>query len=103
MAKYNIQWTGFAIESLEQIESHITKEAKSKRPATKLINKIFKEVDLLQTNPLSFQEEPYLKEKGMSARYLIIGMYKVIYIITDSTVNITDVFNCSQHQSKINS
>lgn len=102
MAKYNIQWTGFAINSLEQIETHITNEAKSKIPATKLINKIFKEVDLLQTNPFSFQEEPYLKEKGMSARYIIVGMYKIIYVIDGMTVSVTDVFNCSQHQSKIN-
>ena len=102
MGKYKLDWTDLAFEGLDEIHSFITKQAQSEVPANKVLKRIFKRVDVLKTNPLSFQEEPFLKEKGLSARYLVVGMYKVIYVIKDKTVIITDVFNTYQHPSEIN-
>jgi|APGre2960657468_1045069.scaffolds.fasta_scaffold31776_2 plasmid stabilization system protein ParE len=101
-AKYKLDWTDLAFEALEEIYEFITEQAQSEAPAKKVVKRIFKSTDILKTNPLSFQEEPFLKEKGMSARYLVVGMYKIIYVIKGKNVIITDVFNCHQHPSEIN-
>ncbi len=102
MGKFTIDWTNFALNSLENIHFFISKKAQSVVPANKLVKKIFKSVDILKTNPTSFQEEPFLKGKGLSARYLVVGMYKVIYVIKNKNIIITDVFNTSQHPSEMN-
>ena len=74
----------------------------SKEQTLKVVKKIFKSAEILKTNPTSFQEEPFLKEKGLSARYLVVSMYKVIYVVKGKTVTITDVFNTNQHPSEMN-
>jgi plasmid stabilization system protein ParE len=102
MGKYAIDWTDLAFEALENIHSFITEQAQSKVPADKLVKRIFKSTDILKTNPLSFQEEQFLKEKGLSARYLVVGMYKIIYVVNGKSVIITDVFNTYQHPSEMN-
>lgn len=101
MKKFKIQWTNFAIKSIGNIKEYITNESKSITPANKLINKIFKKIEILETNPYSFQEEPFLKDKDISARYIVVNKIKIIYVINNDTVTITDVFNSKQHQSKI--
>ena len=78
------------------------KAATKKKAAKKVVKKIFKSAEILKTNPTSFQEEPFLKEKGLSARYLVVSMYKVIYVVKGKTVTITDVFNTNQHPSEMN-
>ncbi len=100
--KYKLDWTDLAFEALEEIHDFIIQQAQSEIPAKKVVKKIFKSAEILKTNPLSFQEEPFLKEKGLSARYLVVGMYKIIYVIKGKTVIITDVFNTYQHPSEIN-
>lgn len=102
MGKFTLEWTDLALQALEDIQSFITKQAQSEAPAKKVVRKIFKSAEILKTNPTSFQEEPFLKEKGLSARYLVVSMYKVIYIVKGKTVTITDVFNTNQHPSEMN-
>ena len=102
MGKFTLDWTDLALEALEEIHDFITKQAQSEAPAKKVVKKIFKSAEILKTNPSSFQEETYLKEKGWSARYLVVGMYKVIYVVKGKTVIITDVFNTYQHPSEMN-
>jgi plasmid stabilization system protein ParE len=102
MGKFTLEWTDLALQALEDIQSFITKQAQSEAPAKKVVKKIFKSAEILKTNPTSFQEEPFLKEKGLSARYLVVSMYKVIYVVKGKTVTITDVFNTNQHPSEMN-
>jgi len=102
MGKFTLEWTDLALEALEDIQNFITKQAQSESPAKKVVRKIFKSTEILKTNPTSFQEEPFLKEKGLSARYLVVSMYKVIYVVKGKTVTITDVFNTNQHPSEMN-
>ena len=102
MGKFTLEWTDLALQALEDIQSFITKQAQSEAPAKKVVKKIFKGAEILKTNPTSFQEEPFLKEKGLSARYLVVSMYKVIYVVKGKTVTITDVFNTNQHPSEMN-
>ncbi len=102
MGKFTLEWTDLALQALEDIQNFITEQAQSEAPAKKVVKKIFKSAEILKTNPASFQEEPFLKEKGLSARYLVVSMYKVIYVVKGKTVTITDVFNTNQHPSEMN-
>lgn len=101
METYQIVWTSFAINELNKIHAYIAEKAKSNIPADNVVERIFNKVDSLAHSPEAFQEEPFLKEKGINARYVVMGRYKVIYHIMDTTVYITDVFNCLQHPSKM--
>ena len=101
MSTYQIVWTDFALNELRKIHAYISEKAKSNVPADNVIGRIFDKVDTLEHSPEAFQEELFLKENGIDARYLVMGRYKVIYRIKETTVYITDVFNCFRHPSKM--
>lgn len=54
---------------------------------------ILKDVKALGTYAQSGQNEPVLSPLNKGHRYLLSGNYKVIYLIHDSTIFITDVFD----------
>lgn len=101
MSTYKVVWTDFALSELKKIHKYISDKAKSNVPADNVIARIFDKVDSLEHSPEAFQEEQFLKENGIKARYIVMGRYKIIYHLKDSTVYVTDVFNCSQHPSKM--
>lgn len=101
MSNYQVIWTDFALKELKSIYAYISEKAKSEIPADNVIGRILNKVDTLVHSPKAFQEETFLKENQIEARYIIMGRYKVIYQIQETKVYITDVFNCSQHPSKM--
>ena len=47
------------------------------------------------------QVEGNLVELNQKHRYIVEGNYKIIYIVIDSTIYITDVFDCRQNPDKM--
>jgi plasmid stabilization system protein ParE len=101
MPRYKLEWSVFALQSLNEIHYYIASREKSNTPADKFIQKIFEKTDLLVFNPFIGQSESALEEIGQTSRYLVEGSYKIIYQIEDKVVTITDIFHTKQDPRKI--
>ena len=103
MADILVTWTPFALRSLEEIHYFIADEASSEHPADKFIEKIFNRTSQLIHFPESGQKDRFLNERGISARSLIEGNYKIVYEYQEdkNIIVIIDIFHTNQDPSKI--
>ena len=101
MNNVKLDWTPFALKSLDQIKDYIEQETHSETIAIKYINKLIDRAGQLQSFPDSGSEEQLLKHLKQNSRYLVEGNYKIIYQYRDNYVIITDVFHTKQYPVKI--
>jgi len=95
-----IVYTEQALFSLEAALNLIA----PKVPYEKLIeirDEILDEADKLLVNPLQGQKEPFLEHLGLGHRRLVVSHYKIIYIIRDEYIYITDIFDSRQDPEKM--
>jgi toxin ParE1/3/4 len=64
--------------------------------AFEIRQKIIDKADLLLVNPKLGQEDEYFDRLLLQHRRLIVGNYKIIYLIEDDVIYITDVFDTRQ-------
>ncbi len=95
-----IEFTDFAKAELRKIHEYYT-EVATTEIASKIINKILDDIQMLEQFPSAGVKEHQLAEMGREHKNIISGNYKVIYRIKNETVFITDIFNCSQNPKKI--
>lgn len=96
-----IEWTEFSVSCLDEIYLFILDDSQSERIASKLIQQLISGVEHLAHAPLSGTIEPLLKRNTYESRYIIVGNYKIIYRVKESTIFITDVFHTKQNPIKI--
>ena len=95
-------WTSFAIVELKNIYLYY-KLISNKRIANKIKNEILLATKKLVNHSFIGQIEENLIDLNFGHRYIVQGNYKIIYLIIDESIFITDVFDCRQNPQKINS
>ena len=95
-----IYWTNFALTELKNIFLYYQMVA-DKRVANKIKKSIFTSTKKLINNPLIGALEENLKDLNQGHRYLVEGNYKIIYLIINDSIFITDIFDCRQNPKKM--
>jgi plasmid stabilization system protein ParE len=95
-----IYWTNFALSELKNIFLYHQMVA-GKRVANKIKKSIFSSTKKLNKQPLIGAIEENLKDLNQGHRYLVEGNYKIIYLIINESIFITDVFDCRQNPEKM--
>jgi plasmid stabilization system protein ParE len=95
-----IYWTNFALTELKNIFLYYQMVA-DKRVANKIKKSIFTSTKKLINNPLIGALEENLKDLNQGHRYLVEGNYKIIYLIINDSIFITDIFDCRQNPEKM--
>lgn len=96
-----INWSKRAERSYGQILDYIAGEF-GKTRAKKYAVKVFVDVSKLPTNPRLGQEEPLLEGARYEFRRLVIeDLTKVIYRITDDSIEIADVWDTRQDPKEL--
>ena len=95
-----IIWSQLSKVQLRKIyDYHFT--VASERIALRLIEKIISNVDILVEHPQAGQLEESLAAYPQKFRYLVEGMYKIVYYTDVNSVTIVSVFDCRQDPAKI--
>lgn len=101
MPRYRVEWTEIALERLDEIHKYILTESQSGAVADKFRLKLIDKTQILETFPFTGQEEGLLASRGLEARYLVEGNYKLIYRIDSNKVMIMDIFHTKQNPEKL--
>jgi plasmid stabilization system protein ParE len=72
-----------AIRRIRKIHSYYSKKV-SHYTADKIVNEIFSTIRYLETQPLAWQEEEYLKKLRKGHRRIVSGNYKITYRVQES-------------------
>ena len=96
----HVIWTNFAISELKNIFLYYRMVANEK-VAEKIRKSIFDATRLLSKQPFTGAIEENLIELKQEHRYLVVGNYKIVYKITQSSIYITDIFDCRQNPLKM--
>ena len=92
-------WTNPAKRDLRKIYNYFKKKV-SQNLAQKVINSIFTNTSILKNQNIGTKEQ-LLTQFEQDHRFIIDGNYKIIYIIQNSTVYITHIFDTRQNPTKI--
>ncbi|MGZ5244199.1 MAG: type II toxin-antitoxin system RelE/ParE family toxin [Bacteroidia bacterium] len=96
-----IIWTDFAVKNLKIIFDYYSDNA-GREVAHKIRRQILNSAKQLNKNPELGQIEFFLEKLDCNHRYILSGKYKLIYIIVDKEIIITDVFDARQSPEKMN-
>ena len=97
----HINWSKRAERSYGQIFDYIADEF-GKTRAQKYAAKVYTETNKLHANPRLGQEEPLLEGARYEFRRLVIeDLTKVIYRITDDSIEIADVWDTRQDPKEL--
>jgi plasmid stabilization system protein ParE len=90
-----------AKESLKEICKHY-RRLEFDSYAVKVRKTILEKAKSLSDNPERGQKEEMLKSLDQGHRYLLVeSHFKIIYLIDDSRVIVTDIFDTHQHPNKV--
>jgi plasmid stabilization system protein ParE len=97
--KLPVRWDPKAKEILDEIYDHIAEDSvNAARHVKKSLIQLGNSLGYL---PEKYSREEYLDDMPENYRSVSKWRYKLIYEVTDKYVIIADVFNTSQHPSKI--
>lgn len=74
----------------------------SRNKLKEIRNKILDKVDQLKENPKMGQKEEYLLHLDQGHRRIAHSHFKIIYLIKEDTIIITDIFDSRQDPQKMN-
>ncbi|MCK9269165.1 MAG: type II toxin-antitoxin system RelE/ParE family toxin [Bacteroidales bacterium] len=94
-----IRWDGLAKKHLDSIFEFIAKD--STTAARKVKKELIKLAHSLDDFPKKYSIEEFLTDESKNYRSVSKWNYKIIYEITDDCLIIVDVFQTSQHPSKM--
>ena len=86
-----IKFSPEAIKDLQQIKAYITNELLSEQAANNTINKIMKNIRMLESFPNSAPALSEIVSFETDYRYLVCGNYTAFYRVQSGTVNIVRV------------
>ncbi len=90
-----------AKQRLKIIYQYYKAEA-SVKTAQKIKDSIITKIKSLKKFPLRGNIEENLIELDQEHRYVIVSHFKIIYLISDTTIYITDIFDTRQNPEKMN-
>lgn len=97
--KLPVRWAPKAKEHLDDIYDYIAEDSiDAARHVKKSLTRLGGSLDHF---PEKYSREEYLADEPENYRSVSKWRYKIIYEVTDKYVIIADVFNTSQHPSKI--
>lgn len=97
--KLPIRWAEQAKENLDQIYDYIAKDSiTSARHVKKSLVEL---AHSLNDFPEKYSKEEFLADEPENYRSVSKWSYKIIYEVTDEYLIIADIFQTSQHPSKI--
>jgi len=97
--KLPVRWSPKAEQRLDGIYDHIAEDSASAAKYVKM--SLVQLGGTLGHFPEKYSREEYLTNEPKNYRSVSKWRYKIIYEVTDEYVNIINVFNTSQHPSKI--
>ena len=97
--KLPILWDRLARESLNDIYEYILRD--SAQNARKVKKELIKLAGSLNDFPDKYSREVFLEEEPENYRSVNKWSYKIIYEVTDEAIIIADIFNTTQHPTKI--
>jgi plasmid stabilization system protein ParE len=97
--KLPVRWDPRARESLDDIYNYIAEDSVS--AARRVKKSLVQLARSLGHFPEKYSHEDYLAGEPENYRSVSKWRYKIIYEVTDKYVIIADIFNTSQHPSKI--
>lgn len=95
-----VEWSVYADRCMQKIFAY-HKAVAGVRIAHKLVRKIVKHANILAENPQAGPREELLKDMPREFRYLVVGNYKILYVIVSEKVVISSVFDCRQHPGEM--
>jgi len=95
-----VEVTSQAQQRLFEIWKRISKES-SPTIADKVEVRLLKRSRELKAHPRKGPVEPALAFRGQGHRFLLLGRYKILYLIAGEVVFITDFFDTKQHPSRM--
>lgn len=95
-----ILWSEQSVQALEKIVKFYKRIA-SEEVAIKIQNEVIESTIKLENHPKIGKIEPLLSFKNLGHRYILSGHCKIIYVIIDHDILITDVFDTRQEPKKI--
>ncbi|MFY0672250.1 MAG: type II toxin-antitoxin system RelE/ParE family toxin [Bacteroidia bacterium] len=101
MDRYQVIWSGFAEEKLDEIHDYYLNKA-GENVASTLVVGIILAANSIISQPLRGQVEKRIKIKGNEFRYLVYKSYKLIYSVDNQRklIKISDVFDARQNPDK---
>ena len=97
--KLPVRWSPKAKQRLDSIYGYIAEDSVS---AARYVKKSLVQLGgSLGHFPEKYSREEYLADEPKNYRSVSKWRYKIIYEVTDEYVNIINIFNTSQHPSKI--
>ncbi len=97
--KLPVHWDDKALESLDVICDYIAEDSVS--AASHVKKTLVRLGGSMGHFPEKYSKEEYLVDEPENYRSVSKWRYKIIYEVTDKYVIISDIFNTSQHPSKI--
>jgi plasmid stabilization system protein ParE len=95
-----IIWSEQSVQALEEVVKFYKRIA-DEDVAIKIQNEIIESTVKLEHHPKIGKIEPLLSFKNLGHRYIISGHCKIIYVIIEHDILITDVFDTRQLPNKI--
>jgi toxin ParE1/3/4 len=87
-----ISWTSQALNDLQAIGDFIARDAPTF--AQVFVDKVFDTVERLENFPRSGRIVPEINQENI--REIILGSYRIVYLLTDVQVSILTVFHTSR-------
>jgi len=96
-----IKITAFAIKRLNNIDDYYIGEGYP-RYGKKLRQAIVEQTKILSQNPEMGQLESNLSDLKLGHRYIVIqSKYKLIYLLKENVIYVTDIFDTRQNPDKM--
>lgn len=101
--EYQIIWSEFSEQQIDEIFDYYEQESKSYDVALNIITKILLAPDILIHQPKIGQKEYSLATRNIEYHYIVESNYKIIYSIDNKNkmIKIADVFDTRQNPDKI--
>ena len=97
-----ITYTDQSYESLDEIEQFLLIELEwTTEKILELRSELLDKADSLVTTFNHYQEEEYLEHLEKGHRRAIEGFYKIVYLVEEKEIFITDFFDTRQDPSKM--
>ncbi len=96
---YKILWHLRARGDLRQLYKYLS--GKNKSAANKIVSKIITRINLLITNPYLAAIDPLLTDMAKTYRSLVVGNYKVEYVIENMDIVIVYIWDCRRNPEEL--
>jgi len=95
-------YTDQSLDSLHEVMEFLLNDLSIPiEKVSKIKTQLLDQADSLAINPYKGQKEEYLEHLGKDYRRLIKGQFKIIYMIIDEFIYITDFFDTRQDPQKM--